>query len=107
MATAAGLRRIPVTLDRAELEPLLDRFRGEFTADSASRLRQENRRRPALCARAKAPAGGARPVQVNVYSLDLGSMENNEAAVRVHCSAGTYLRSIAHDAGQLSAAERS
>ena len=28
-------------------------------------------------------------------------MENNEAAVRVHCSAGTYLRSIAHDAGQL------
>ena len=27
-------------------------------------------------------------------------MEGCEAAVRVHCSAGTYLRSIAHEAGQ-------
>jgi len=41
------------------------------------------------------------PVQVEVYSLDLLSLDSNEAAVRVHCSAGTYLRSIAHDAGQL------
>src|SRR5450631_4360385 len=39
-------------------------------------------------------------VAVNVYSLDVVSIEGCEAEVRVHCSAGTYLRSIAHDAGQ-------
>ena len=33
------------------------------------------------------------------YSLEMLSVEGSEAAVRVHCSAGTYLRSIAHDAG--------
>ena len=41
-----------------------------------------------------------KPVAVNVYSLDVVSIEGCQATVRVHCSAGTYLRSIAHDAGQ-------
>ena len=40
-------------------------------------------------------------VQVHVYALDLLGIEGPEVRVRVHCSAGTYLRSIAHDAGQL------
>jgi tRNA pseudouridine55 synthase len=39
-------------------------------------------------------------VDVEVYALDLIHLEGCEAAVRVHCSAGTYLRSIAHEAGQ-------
>jgi tRNA pseudouridine55 synthase len=39
-------------------------------------------------------------VLVNIYELEILGMEGCEAAVRVHCSAGTYLRSIAHDAGQ-------
>jgi tRNA pseudouridine55 synthase len=37
---------------------------------------------------------------VEVYSLELLSLEGADAEVRIHCSAGTYLRSIAHDAGQ-------
>jgi tRNA pseudouridine55 synthase len=41
-----------------------------------------------------------KPVDVEVYALDLIRLEGCEAAVRVHCSAGTYLRSIAHEAGQ-------
>jgi len=35
-----------------------------------------------------------------VYALELLGMDGPEASVRVNCSAGTYLRSIAHDAGQ-------
>ena len=35
-----------------------------------------------------------------MFSLELGRVEGCEAEVRVHCSAGTYLRSIAHEAGQ-------
>jgi tRNA pseudouridine55 synthase len=39
-------------------------------------------------------------VAVNVYELEVLRIEGCEATVRVRCSAGTYLRSIAHDAGQ-------
>src|SRR5947207_1464912 len=41
-----------------------------------------------------------KPVDVEVYALDVLGIEGCQAEVRVHCSAGTYLRSIAHDAGQ-------
>ncbi len=39
-------------------------------------------------------------MEVEVYSLDILRIDGCEAEVRVHCSAGTYLRSIAHDAGR-------
>ena len=40
------------------------------------------------------------PVDVEVYSLELEGLEGPQAQVRVHCSTGTYVRSIAHDLGQ-------
>jgi len=40
------------------------------------------------------------PVTVNIYELQLLSVEGCEASLLLHCSAGTYVRSIAHDAGQ-------
>ncbi len=92
---------IPVTLDREQLESLLDRFRGEITQTPPAVSAKKIAGVPAYALARKHQPVELEPVQVNVYSLDLGSMENNEAAVRVHCSAGTYLRSIAHDAGQL------
>lgn len=41
-----------------------------------------------------------KPVEVTVHSLELLGCEGPEASLRVHCSGGTYLRSIAHDLGQ-------
>ena len=41
-----------------------------------------------------------KPVEVTVHSLELLSCDGPEARLRVHCSGGTYLRSIAHDLGQ-------
>ncbi|MBK7929856.1 MAG: tRNA pseudouridine(55) synthase TruB [Bryobacterales bacterium] len=41
-----------------------------------------------------------KPVEVTVHSLELLGCEGDEARLRVHCSGGTYLRSIAHDLGQ-------
>jgi tRNA pseudouridine55 synthase len=40
-------------------------------------------------------------VAIHVYELEILRIDGCEAAVRVHCSSGTYLRSIAHDAGQM------
>jgi tRNA pseudouridine55 synthase len=40
-------------------------------------------------------------VSVRVSALEILRLDGCEAEVRVHCSAGTYLRSIAHEAGQV------
>ena len=42
-----------------------------------------------------------KPVPVTVFDLALLSFDGTEARVRIHCTAGTYVRSIAHDVGQL------
>lgn len=40
------------------------------------------------------------PVEVHVFKLEVSEFDGNTARVEIHCSAGTYLRSIAHEAGQ-------
>jgi tRNA pseudouridine55 synthase len=41
-----------------------------------------------------------KPVNVKVSALEIIAMEACEVTIRMHCSAGTYVRSVAHDAGQ-------
>ena len=38
--------------------------------------------------------------RVHVYELTLLELNGSDARLRVHCSGGTYMRSIAHDLGQ-------
>ena len=40
------------------------------------------------------------PVQVHVYEADVLEIDGADVRLRVHCSGGTYMRSIAHDLGQ-------
>jgi tRNA pseudouridine55 synthase len=40
------------------------------------------------------------PRRVNIYELELLRWESPNAVVRVRCSRGTYIRSIAHDVGE-------
>jgi tRNA pseudouridine55 synthase len=37
---------------------------------------------------------------VRIFALDLDDFDGVTARIRVHCSAGTYLRGIAHEVGQ-------
>jgi tRNA pseudouridine55 synthase len=92
---------VRVTLDRAALESILDHFRGQMMQTPPAVSAKKIGGVPAYALARKHQPVELEPVQVEVYSLDLLSLDSNEAAVRVHCSAGTYLRSIAHDAGQL------
>jgi len=41
------------------------------------------------------------PRDVNVYDIRLESVELPDAVIRITCSRGTYIRSIAHDLGQM------
>jgi tRNA pseudouridine55 synthase len=56
---------------------------------------------PALPAPPAVPALPARPapVSVTVHRLDIVSVESDQVTLRVDCSAGFYVRSLAHDLG--------
>jgi len=96
----AGEKR-EVVVDRAELEGLLDRFRGETlqTPPPVSAKKVDGKRAYELARKNIAVA--LEPVTVQVYELELLSVDGADARLRVHCSGGTYVRSIAHDLGTL------
>ena len=88
-------------IDPAALEQALERFRGEFmqTPPPVSAKKVEGRRAYQLAR--ESVAVELAPVPVEIYELTLLDFTGPLARVRAHCSGGTYLRSIAHDLGQL------
>jgi tRNA pseudouridine55 synthase len=88
-----------VALTRERLEAALAPFRGRFeqTPPPVSAKKIGGRKAYEL-ARKNQPVE-LKPVPVEVYALEVLNLDGCEATVRVHCSAGTYLRSIAHEAG--------
>jgi tRNA pseudouridine55 synthase len=91
---------VVVTLDREELDRVFDGFRGEILQIPPAVSAKKIAGRPAYELVRKNQPVDLKAVTVQVYSLELLRVEGAEAEVRIHCSAGTYLRSIAHDAGQ-------
>lgn len=91
---------VSVVLDRSTLETVFDSFRGELMQVPPAVSAKKIGGRPAYEFARKNQPVELEAVPVQVYSLDVLDLEQNEVKVRVHCSAGTYLRSIAHEAGQ-------
>jgi len=100
----AGTPTSPVVephLEAAALEEYLERFRGEFlqTPPPVSAKKIAGKRAYELARNSVAVE--LEPVKIQVYELVVLDWDGTRARLRVHCSAGTYLRSIAHDLGQL------
>src|SRR5258705_6986336 len=91
---------VSVALDRARLEGIFDGFRGPISQTPPAVSAKKIAGKPAYALARKNQPVELKPVDVEIYSLDILHIDGCEAEVRVHCSAGTYLRSIAHDAGQ-------
>jgi len=91
---------IAVTLDRPALEAALACFRGAFKQVPPPVSAKKIGGRPAYQLARKQQIVELKPVAVEVYSLDVLKIAGCEAELRIHCSAGTYLRSIAHEAGR-------
>ena len=90
----------PVTLEQGALELLFDRFRGVLQQVPPPVSAKKVAGRPSYELARKGQAVELKPVTVEVYELQILALEGCEATIRMHCSAGTYVRSIAHDAGQ-------
>jgi tRNA pseudouridine55 synthase len=99
-AAGAVVRESALLPSAAEIEAALEQFRGTFEQTpplfSAKMVGGE---RSYVRARAGKPMQAA-AVRVTVHRLELVAFEGNRATVRVRCSAGFYVRSLAHDLGE-------
>ena len=91
---------VEYTVDPETLEAALVPFRGEFlqTPPQVSAKKVDGRRAYDLARQAVAVELAAVPV--HVYELSVLEVAGATARLRVHCSGGTYMRSIAHEVGQ-------
>lgn len=94
----AGEER-PVTFTREDLERAIGGFIGVIQQHPPRFSAKKIRGVPAYkLARANQEVELA-PVEIEIFSLEILSFEGPEAALRVHCGSGTYVRSLAHDLG--------
>ncbi len=89
---------IDLTVDK--LEPLLDQFRGKFLQTPPSISAKKIDGVPAYKLARKNQPVELEPVEVEVYEFALLGVEGPCARVSVRCSAGTYVRSLAHELGR-------
>lgn len=96
---AVTSRAIGFELDRDEIENALNAYRGTFLQTPPPVSAKKVKGVPAYkLARKNVPVSLV-PVEVTVYSLDLADLDKETARLKVHCSSGVYVRSIADDLG--------
>jgi tRNA pseudouridine55 synthase len=91
---------VEAAITRDDIEAILPRFRGSFDQTPPPVSAKKIKGRPAYELVRKNQIVELKAVPVTVYRLDLLALTGTEARVHVHCSAGTYLRSIAHEIGR-------
>jgi tRNA pseudouridine55 synthase len=92
--------RRPVDVGRTELAAALAGFRGEIeqVPPMYSALKKDGKPLYELARQGKTVARQAR--QVTIHELELSAWNPPELTLNVACSAGTYIRSLAHDLGE-------
>ena len=91
----------PVHLTAEELETILARFRGDLVQTPPPVSAKKVGGRKAYELAREGIVVELKAVPVTVFELHLLSYESASARVRIRCTAGTYIRSIAHEVGQL------
>lgn len=97
--TGRTLETHEVDITQAQLEAALDRFRGEIAQipPMYSAIKVNGQKLYALARQGKAVERAPRPV--TIFALDLLGGAGADWRLRVHCSKGTYVRTLCHDIG--------
>jgi len=90
-----------VDLDRDRLERALQAFRGLLQQVPPPHSAKKIGGAPAYKLARKNQPVFLSPVEVEITRLDLLSSSGDTAALLIDCSAGTYVRSLAHDLGRM------
>ena len=90
-----------VDVDRATIESALERFQGRIlqVPPMYAAIRHQGKRLYEIAREGKEVEREARPV--TLYQLDILDWSPPDLTLDVTCSAGTYIRSLAHDLGQI------
>ncbi|WP_410016508.1 tRNA pseudouridine(55) synthase TruB [Sodalis sp. C49] len=91
----------PVALDQARLEQALARFRGETpqTPSMYSALKYQGK---PLYEYARQGIDVPRPTRlITLYALELIRWDQDSVELEIHCSKGTYIRTIVDDLGEM------
>ncbi|HUJ30617.1 MAG TPA: tRNA pseudouridine(55) synthase TruB [Candidatus Acidoferrum sp.] len=88
-------------LDAGQLASLASRFVGKIQQVPPAFSAKKIHGRPAHELARKHKPVALEPVEVEVYDFSLTQVEGSVARFTVECGAGTYIRSLAHDLGQL------
>ncbi len=92
----------PITdpeIPRESLQRALEKFRGPIRQTPPPISAKKVGGVPAYRLVRKNVPVELKPVEVTIYSIELVELQGPEARILVHCSAGTYLRTVAHDLG--------
>lgn len=98
-ATGRTLEERAFDVTQAQLEAALDSFRGEIAQipPMYSAIKVNGQKLYALARQGKAVERAPRPV--TIFALDLLGGAGADWRLRVHCSKGTYVRTLCHDIG--------
>jgi tRNA pseudouridine55 synthase len=86
-------------IDRGEIETHLSRFRGTFLQAPPPVSAKKIFGTPAYRLARKQVAFVLEPVEVTIDSVEIVEVAGPQVRLIVHCSGGTYMRSLAHDLG--------
>ena len=92
--------QVEYTADIVTLEPMLDAFRGTFDQTPPPVSAKKIGGKKAYEFARENIAVELKPVTVTISALDLLGVEGSAARIRMSCTAGTYVRSVAHELGQ-------
>ena len=90
-----------VTLSLAEIRQLAVRFQGKIEQTPPPFSAKKIRGVPAYKLARKHAEFELKPVQVEIKQFEILHVENDHAAFRARVASGTYMRSVAHDMGQM------
>lgn len=95
----AVTQRSEVAVDDADIERVMERFRGDFeqVPSMYSAIKKDGRPLYELARQGIEVERAARPV--TVYSLTWQRLDGDRLGVDLHCSSGFYVRSLADDIG--------
>ena len=89
-----------VELDRLQIEEMLEDFRGVQMQTPPAVSAKKIDGVPAYKLARRNIEVNLKPVEVEFYELEILDVRDATATIRCRCSAGTYVRSLAHDLGQ-------
>ena len=99
--TGTVLEEKPVQVTETEILQALDRFRGEIQQipPMYSAIKVGGQKLYDLARKGKEVV--RQPRTITIYALDLLALEGTQVSLRVHCSKGTYIRTLCKDIGEV------